>query len=174
MRCMQSPQTKIIAMLLSVVTLSFALPATSLAGKTKFPADHPAFTVDFPSGWKAQLKGGNLSSTPPGDAAYTCFVVNLPDVKSMAELKARLPEVVKSATLKNIKLGVIRETESDTMQFLEVNGRGESDGEMLVVTMTGFQVGKGRFFAMLGFGTHATQKKYGKDYEAIAASIQPL
>lgn len=89
-------------------------------------------------------------------------------------MKAALPKLANAANLKNLTLGEIIETGSETMQFMEVKGRGESDGMTLVVVVTGFEAQKGRFFALVSVGLEKTDKKYAKDYEAIAGSIEPL
>ncbi len=106
--------------------------------------------------------------------AYNFSILDLNGVRSAKELKAALPQLAKSANLKNFKLGEIIETGSEAMQFVEVKGRGESDGMTLVVVVTGFEAQKGRFFALFSVGVEKTEKKYAKDYEAIAASIEPL
>ena len=172
---MQRMRFQLPAALATFAFLGLALPATSFAAKTKFPSENPAFTIELPHGWTSEIaKDGNLSSHPRDDSAYNFSILDLNGVTSAKQLKAMLPELAKSAGLKKFKLGGIEETQSDAMQFAEVKGRGESDGIPLVVVVTGFEAQKGRFFALLSVGAENTEKKYAKDYEAIAASIEPL
>ena len=146
-----------------------------MAEKTKFPSDDPAFTFELPRGWTSELdKKGNLDCHAPDDPAYNFGVLNLSGIHSAKELRAALPKIVEGTGFNNVKVGEVEETGSDTMKFLEVKGHGESDGMPLVVIVTGFEAQKGRFFALLSVGLEKTDKKYAKDYEAIAASIEPL
>ncbi len=119
-------------------------------------------------------ENGNLGSHPPDDSAYIFTIMNLNRTRSAQELRATLPQLAKSAGLKNFKLGEVEDTESDTMKFAEVKGSGEANGLALVIVVTGFEAQKGRFFALLSVGLESTQKKHAKDFEAIAASIEPL
>lgn len=172
---MRYPSFQLLSALLTFAGLSLAMPETSLAAKTKFPSDNPAFTIELPRGWPTELdKNGNISSHPPDDSAYVFTIIDLSRTRSAKELRAALPQLAKSAGLKNFKLGEVEETESDVMKFAEVKGRGESDGIPLVLVVTGFEAQKGRFFALLSVGSENTQKKHAKDFEAIAASIEPL
>ncbi len=172
---MQRPPFKLLAALVTFAGLALAMPETSLGAKTKFPSGNPAFTIELPRGWPSELgNNGNLSSHPPDDSAYIFTIMDLNRTRSAEELRAALPQLAKSAGLKNFKLGPVEDTESDTMKFAEVRGQGESDGLTLVVVVTGFEAQKGRFFALLSVGLENTQKKHAKDFEAIAASIEPL
>ena len=172
---MQQNRFQILASLLSFGCLSLALPETSLGAKTKFPSANPAFTIELPSGWASELdKNRNLTSHPPDDSAYNFSILNLNGIQSAKELRTALPQLANSAGLKNFKLGEVEETEGAAMRFLEVKGRGESEDVTLVVVVTGFEAQKGRFFALLGVGPEKTDKKYAKDYEGIAGSIEPL
>ena len=155
--------------------LALATPETSLGAKTKFPSNNPAFTIELPRGWPVVLgENGNLGSHPVDDSAYIFTIMDLNRTRSAQELRAALPRLAKSAGLKNFKMGEVEDTESDTMKFAEVKGSGEADGLTLVVVVTGFEAQKGRFFALLSVGLESTQKKHAKDFEAIAASIEPL
>lgn len=155
--------------------LAVVLPQTSWAANTKFPAKNPAFTIELPSGWSSGFdKKGVFDSHPPGDETYNFSLLDLTGIGSRKELRAALPELAKGAGLKNFKMGDVEETGSDTMQFLEAKGTGESDGLPMTVVVTGFEGQKGRFFAMLGVGTVQSSKKYARDYESLAASIEPL
>lgn len=154
---------------------AFVLPATSWAAKTKFPGKDPAFTIELPSDWNSGFdKKETFNSHPPGDETYNFSILDLSDIRSRKELRGALPELAKSAGLKNFKMGDVEETGSDTMQFLESKGTGESDGLPMTVVVTGFEAQKGRFFALLGVGTVHSNKKYARDYEALAASIEPM
>jgi len=166
---------KLLAALVTFAGLALATPESSLGAKTKFPSQDPAFTIELPRGWTSELNNnGNLSSHPPDDPAYIFTVMDLNRTRSAQELRAALPQLAKSAGLKNFKLGPVEDTESETMKFAEVKGSGEADGLTLVVVVTGFEAQKGRFFALLSVGLESTQKKHAKDFEAIAASIEPL
>ena len=172
---MQRPSFKLLAALVTFAGLALAMPETSLGAKTKFPSGNPAFTIELPRGWPSVLgENGNLGSHPPDDSAYIFTIMDLNRTRSAQELRATLPQLAKSAGLKNFKLGPVEDTESDTMKFAEVKGSGEADGLTLVVVVTGFEAQKGRFFALLSVGLESTQKKHAKDFEAIAASIEPL
>ena len=151
------------------------MPGSALAEKTKFPSDNPAFTVELPSGWTSKVdKNGNLECHPPNDPAYNLTVFNMSRIENQTELRDALPKMLEGTGLKNLKLGEVEETASDTMQFLEAKGKGDSDGTQLAVVITGFEAQKGRFFALLRVGLAKDDKKHGKDYESIAASIEPL
>ena len=172
---MQPVRLKGFAALLTFACLSLAMPGTTLAEKTKFPPDDPAFTLELPRGWTSELdKAGNLDCHAPDDPAYSFGVLDLHGIQTQKELKAALLKVAEGTGLKNMKVGEVEETGSDTMKFLEVKGHGEADGMQLVVVVTGFEAQKGRFFALLGVGLEKMDKKHAKDYESIAASIEPL
>jgi hypothetical protein len=86
-----------------------------------------------------------------------------------------LPNLAKSAGLKNFKAGTVEGTENaNGVQFAEIKGRGETDGTPLVVVITGFQAQPGRFYALFSVGTEKTDRKHGSDYEGIVASIELL
>lgn len=172
---MQRPPCKIVVALLTFAGLALATPETSLGAKTKFPSGNPAFTIELPRGWTLELdKNKNIISHPSDDPEYNFAVLDLDGVHSAKELREALPLLANPKDLKTFKLGQVEETESDTMKFAEVKGRGEVDGVPLVVVVTGFEAQKGRFFALLSAGSERTQKKHAKDFEAIAASIEPL
>ena len=79
------------------------------------------------------------------------------------------------ASLKNFKIGDVEGTENGNgVQFTDVKGHGTADGTTFVVVVTGFEPQKGRFCAMVSAGSEKADKKHAKDYEAIAASIEPL
>ena len=168
-------ESRLFLALLTFACLSFALPSTSVAGKVKFPPDDPAFTIELPPGWtSARNKEGNLNCDPPGDSGYAFSVLLLKAVQSGKELKAALPQLANAANLKNFKIGDVEDTESESLRFAEVRGEGKADGETIVVVVTGFEPQKGRFFALLSVASKQADKKHAKDYEAIAASIEPL
>jgi len=172
---MQPVRFQLFAVLLTFTCFALALPETSLGAKTKFPSDDPAFTLELPTGWTSKLdKNGNLECHPPNDPAYNFSVLNMAGIGSAKELRAALPKVLEGTGLKNLKLGEVEETGSDTMQFLEAKGQGDSEGTQLVVVITGFEAQKGRFFALLRVSLVKEDKKHAKDYESIAASIEPL
>ena len=172
---MQPVRLKGFAALLTFACLALALPETTLAEKTKFPSDDPAFSIELPRGWTSEVdKAGNLDCHAPDDPAYSFGILDMRGIKSTKELKAALLKVAEGTGLKKMKVGEVEETGSETMKFLEVKAHGESDGLQLVVVVTGFEAQKGRFFALLGVGLEEMDKKHAKDYESIAASIEPL
>lgn len=172
---MQTRRFRLFTLLAVVAGLALVLPGTSSAAKTKFPPKNPAFTIELPSDWSSGFdKKGTFNSQPPGDETYNFSILDLTGITNSKELRAALPELAKSAGFKKFKMGEVEETGSDTMQFLEVKGRGESDGLPMTVVVTGFEAEKGRFFALLGVGAGQSEKKYAREYEALAASIEPV
>jgi hypothetical protein len=172
---MQIRRFQVFTLFAAFACVALILPGTTLAAKTKFPPKNPAFTIELPSGWRSGFdKKGTFNSQPPGDDTYNFSILDLNGITSSKELRAALPELAKSAGLKKFKVGEVEETGSDTMQFLEVEGHGESDGLPMTVVVTGFEAEKGRFFALLGVAAGQSEKKYARDYEALAASIEPV
>lgn len=177
---MQRLHSQLFVALLTFVSVTFATTKTSVAGKVKFPSDNPAFTVEFPSGWtQARDKDGNLDCDPRDDSGYRLSIVILDQVHSQKELKAELPELVKAmgsaGDVKNFKIGDVEGTGNESgVEFAEVKGNGKVGDVGFTVVVTGFEPQKGRFFAMLSAGSAEADKKHAKDYEAIAASIEPL
>ena len=176
---MQRIQSQLFVALLTFACLSFAMAKTTAAGAVKFPSDDPAFTVEFPPGWTYEHdKDGNINCDPRDDSGYAFSILLLKEVHSEKELNAELPELAKSmasgAKLKNFRIGDVEGTESGSLRFAEVKGQGKADGVGFVVVVTGFEPQKSRFYAMVSAGSEQVDKKHAKDYEAIAASIEPL
>ena len=164
--------------LLTLTCLSFAV--ASVAGKVKFPADDPTFTVEFPSGWTSKAdKDGNLDCDPGDDSGYTLSILLLDGIRSAKELKAALPKLAKSmadgAKMKDFQLGDIdTSTNGNDVSFTGITGDGKVEGTDFVVMVHAFEPRKGKFYAIVTAGSAKADKKHEKNYDAITASIEPI
>lgn len=168
-----------LALLVSLF-LSPAGARTSEDGKVKFPADNPAFTIEFPADWTYQAdKDGNLDCKPGDDSEYAFSILILKDIHDAKSLKAVLPQVAKSmaegAKIKNFEVGdVDTDTNGNDITFTGIRGDGKVEGVDFVVVVHAFEPQKGKFFAIMTAGSKKADDAHEKQYDDITASIEPI
>ncbi len=169
-----------LAALVLLTAFSAGEARTSVDGKVKFPADAPAFTVEFPKGWTYQPdKDGNLDCDPGDKSDFVFSILNLKDIHNREELKSSLPLVAKSMAdgikMKDFETGDIdTEENGNDISFTGIRGDGNVDGVAFVVVVHAFEPQKGKFFAIITAATEKADKAHEKQYDDITASIEAI
>ena len=146
----------------------------------KFPANDPAFTVEFPANWTHRTdEDGNIDCKAGDDETYACSLLILEDVHNSKELKAALPELANAMAdeikLEDFELGdTMTDQNGNGVSFSGIMGDGKADGIEFVIMVHGFEAQKGRFYALVTAGTPQSDAKHEKEYDDVTASITPI
>lgn len=176
---MHLPPSRLTATFLITTCFALAAVSASAADKVKFPADDPAFSVEFPAGWTCKAgEDGNLDCEVKKAPNYVFSIVDLKNIKSQKDLKTALPALAQTMAdgmkLKEFETGDIDTDEVNDVTFTGIRGDGKSEGIQFVVLVHAFEPKKGRFFAIITAATAEDDKKREKEYDDITASIEPI
>lgn len=140
--------------LLIPAAILLVLSSVHLEAKTiKCPQKDPLFSVTLPDSWITTWEqDGSLTCMPRNYSKYVS-VVPSENVKTRDELKAQLSktarEAGKSARMKDLKLGGVKEMTRSRLSLLTINAQGTSQGKPMVFTLIAFAPKKDNYFTVI-------------------------